>query len=279
MVLIAYGLFEKVVLADGIVAPVADKVFNSTAQTGFISSWVGTLAFAAQIFLDFDGYSLCAIGAAMCLGFGFPDNFRFPYAAVGFSDFWRRWHISLSSWLRDYLYVSLGGNRKGSGRTSLNLMLTMLLGGLWHGAAWHFVIWGGLHGAFLIAERQLKILFMGVEALKHRFVQMLLALMTFLAVCLTWVFFRAADWSSALTLLRAMFGGGNGGLTLAWGESAWALIVIVTLLVMHWNLKDASLEERAVRIPVWARPLVLAGLLLCIVLMPGDNRAFIYFQF
>ena len=106
-----------------------------------------TLAFSGQIFCDFAGYSTTAIGAAMCLGFAMPDNFRFPYAAVGFSDFWRRWHISLSSWLRDYLYIPLGGNRHGAARTYVSLMTTMLLGGLWHGASWTFVAWGGLHGA------------------------------------------------------------------------------------------------------------------------------------
>ena len=107
---------------------------------------MGTLAFSGQIFCDFAGYSTTAIGAAMCLGFAMPDNFRFPYAAIGFSDFWRRWHITLSSWLRDYLYIPLGGNRHGEARTYFALMATMLLGGLWHGASWTFVVWGGLHG-------------------------------------------------------------------------------------------------------------------------------------
>ena len=116
---------------------------------------MGTLAFSGQIFCDFAGYSTTAIGAAMCLGFAMPDNFRFPYAAVGFSDFWRRWHITLSAWLRDYLYIPLGGNRHGAARTYFALMATMLLGGLWHGASWTFVVWGGLHGLYLAVERVL----------------------------------------------------------------------------------------------------------------------------
>ena len=277
--LMVYGLSEKVILADGLVAPVADKVFNAADNLGFLTSWIGTLAFSAQIFLDFDGYSLCAIGAAMCLGFVFPDNFRFPYAAIGFSDFWRRWHISLSSWLRDYLYISLGGNRAGKARTNLNLMLTMLLGGLWHGAAWRFIIWGGLHGVYLIIERFLKEAFTGVKVLHLKFVQMILALLTFLAVCITWVFFRAVDWTDALKVLKAMFLGGNGTLSLTSGEIGWVIIIVLTLLIMHWNLRNASIEEATAHVPVWARPVVLAALMLAIILMPGDNRAFIYFQF
>jgi alginate O-acetyltransferase complex protein AlgI len=150
------GLFQKVILADTLMAPVADKVYSQAGVAGFIDAWIGTLAFSAQIFFDFSGYSNCAIGAALCLGFVLPDNFRFPYAAAGFSEFWRRWHISLSTWLRDYLYISLGGNRKGRGRTLINVMVTMLLGGLWHGASWRFIFWGGLHGIYLVIERGLR---------------------------------------------------------------------------------------------------------------------------
>ena len=134
--LLILGLFEKSVLADSIFAPVADAFFNGVDKNGIAASWSGVLAFAGQIFCDFAGYSTCAIGTALAFGFELPTNFRFPYAAVGFSDFWRRWHISLSTWLRDYLYISLGGNRRGEFRTYVNLMSTMLIGGLWHGAAW-----------------------------------------------------------------------------------------------------------------------------------------------
>lgn len=140
--LLVLGLFQKMVLADRVFAPVADVVFAASGQVGTLQAWAGTLAFAGQIYCDFAGYSLCAIGTASCLGFVLTENFNFPYAAVGFSDFWRRWHISLSSWLRDYLYIPLGGNRLGQSRTLVNLSLTMLIGGLWHGAAWQFVAWG-----------------------------------------------------------------------------------------------------------------------------------------
>src|SRR5262252_6385432 len=153
LALMTLGLFEKIVLADTLLSGSADRVFGYAGPLVALDSWAGVLAFAGQIFFDFAGYSLCAIGAALTLGFHLKDNFRFPYAAIGFSDFWRRWHISLSTFLRDYLYIPLGGNRIGPVRTYVNLMLTMLIGGLWHGASWTFVVWGGLHGAYLIGER------------------------------------------------------------------------------------------------------------------------------
>ncbi len=157
LALIILGLFQKVVLADGFLGPVVEKVYDAREGVPMmLDAWVATLAFSGQIFCDFAGYSTTAIGVALSLGFAMPDNFRFPYAAVGFSDFWRRWHISLSSWLRDYLYIPLGGNKHGPRRTYGALMGTMLLGGLWHGAAWTFVVWGGLHGLYLAVERWLK---------------------------------------------------------------------------------------------------------------------------
>jgi alginate O-acetyltransferase complex protein AlgI len=142
--LLTLGVFLKVVLADTLLSEPADTIFGSKEPLHFIDAWAGTLAFSGQIFFDFAGYSTCAIGIAMMLGFILPDNFLYPYGAIGFSDFWKRWHISLSTWLRDYLYIPLGGNRNGVVRMYVALMLTMLIGGLWHGAAWTFVVWGML---------------------------------------------------------------------------------------------------------------------------------------
>ena len=159
LTLMILGLFEKVVVADGALASSAEAVFSAEKALPWSDAWLGTLAFSGQIFCDFAGYSTTAIGAALCLGFSLPNNFNYPYAAIGFSDFWRRWHISLSTWLRDYLYIPLGGSRVGEGRTYVNLMVTMLLGGLWHGASWTFVVWGGLHGTYLAVERFLSELF------------------------------------------------------------------------------------------------------------------------
>ena len=196
--LIVIGLFEKVILADSVLAPVADSVFAGSIRSGFVDSWLGTLAFSGQIFCDFAGYSSCGIGAALCLGFVLKPNFHFPYAAIGFSDFWQRWHISLSSWLRDYLYIPLGGNRRGAAATYRNLMVTMLLGGLWHGASWQFVAWGGLHGCYLALERALTGLFSsggsmpdGASRTRGFGWRLCGGAVTFLLVCIAWVFFRA----------------------------------------------------------------------------------------
>ena len=153
------GLFEKIVLADTMLSGSADRIFGYAGPLIALDSWLGVMAFAGQIFFDFAGYSTCAIGAALCLGFHLKDNFRFPYAAIGFSDFWRRWHISLSTFLRDYLYIPLGGNQVRPVRAAINLVIVMFLGGLWHGAAWTFVVWGLLHGSYLVVERVLRGLF------------------------------------------------------------------------------------------------------------------------
>jgi len=153
--LLTLGLFMKSVLADGILSAAADPVFGSQAGLSPLDAWTGVLAFSGQIFFDFAGYSTSAIGVALCLGFILPQNFLYPYAAIGFSDFWRRWHITLSAWLRDYLYIPLGGNREGKLKTYINMMITMLIGGLWHGANWTFVAWGGLHGLYLWIEKRL----------------------------------------------------------------------------------------------------------------------------
>ena len=168
---------------------------------------MGVIAFAGQIFFDFAGYSTCAIGAALCLGFHLKDNFRFPYAAIGFSDFWRRWHISLSTFLRDYLYIPLGGNRVGWTRAAINLVIVMFLGGLWHGAAWTFVVWGLLHGFYLVIEHTLRAFFGNKAWTDSLAVKILLGLVTYAAVCVAWVFFRATDFTVATRLLRGMFGG------------------------------------------------------------------------
>ena len=277
--LLAIGLFEKVVLADRLMAPVADRVYEAAFQAGFLDAWLGTLAFSAQIFFDFAGYSTCAIGIGLCMGFDLPDNFRFPYAAIGFSDFWGRWHISLSSWLRDYLYIPLGGNRKGTMRTRINLLTTMLLGGLWHGAAWRFVVWGGLHGLYLSVERSLRERWGGVRWASTRYGRGLLMLLTYTLVCVAWVFFRAQDFGSAFALVKAMFGGGPNELALGKQSAATVVAVTAFLLAGHWLLRDTTLEDAVAKTPWWVRALALGGILISLLLTPGDDRAFIYFQF
>ena len=277
--LLTVGLFEKVVLADAVMARVADKAYGAAGKAGLVDAWVGTLAFSGQIFFDFAGYSTCAIGAALCLGFVLPDNFRFPYASIGFSDFWRRWHVSLSTWLRDYLYISLGGSRAGAVRTTVNLMLTMLLGGLWHGASWRFVVWGGLHGVYLALERLLRRFWGGARWLERLPVQVLLMGITYFFVCIAWVFFRAQDFSTAFTMLRAMFAGPAGHSLVERLDIVMVLAVTIGMLSGHWLMREKGLEHQVQRMPWWVRAALLALLLAGLALAPGDDRAFIYFQF
>ena len=202
LLLMTLGLFEKVVLADTLLSGSADRVFGYAGPLMPLGSWTGVVAFAGQIFCDFAGYSTCAIGAALCLGFHLKDNFRFPYAALGFSDFWRRWHISLSTFLRDYLYIPLGGNRRGAARAMMNLIIVMFLGGLWHGAAWTFVVWGLLHGSYLAIERLFKAWFKPADEVQNVPLRILIGAITYFAVLVAWVLFsrrrfrhrEPADW-------------------------------------------------------------------------------------
>jgi alginate O-acetyltransferase complex protein AlgI len=279
--LMVLGLFEKTAIADTIMAPAADALFATSGHAGFADAWTGTFAFAGQIFCDFAGYSTCAVGAALCLGFSLPDNFRFPYAAIGFSDFWTRWHISLSSWLRDYLYIPLGGNRIGPARTYVNLMLTMLIGGLWHGASWTFVAWGGLHGAYLIGERLLGRWLPGGPWRATAAARFAAAAVTFVLVCVAWVFFRATSFGQAFAILEGMLGLGGGGGPAVFTAVNLALVAITmgAILAIHGAMRGRSLEEVVGRTPWPARSAALAAMIVTIVLMQGQDRAFIYFQF
>jgi alginate O-acetyltransferase complex protein AlgI len=279
--LMTLGLFEKMVIADGALAPAADAVFGAENAVPFADAWLGTLAFAGQIFSDFAGYSTVAIGLALCLGFSLPDNFRFPYAAIGFSDFWRRWHISLSTWLRDYLYIPLGGNRKGWHRTQVNLMVTMLLGGLWHGAAWTFVVWGGLHGLYLGIERFISGRWGHAKVASTAGFRLFLALLTYFLVNITWVFFRAQDFPQAWRMIRAMLGFGalESELVLSSFLALTVLTVTVGMLAVHWFMRNRRLEDVVARSPWWLTGVVWAGMIFLIVITQGTGNAFIYFQF
>ena len=277
--LIVVGLFEKVVLADGLLAPVVEDVYGSAADASTVDAWVGTLAFAGQIFFDFNGYSVIAVGLARCLGFRVPWNFLSPYAAIGFSDFWRRWHVTLSAWLRDYLYISLGGNRIGRVRTYMNLAITMLLGGLWHGASWLFVIWGGLHGLLLVLERLAHKMFGGVTFFKTGFARVLLGLLTFALVCLTWVFFRAESMDAATGLIGAMLMPAAGLAVIDMSQVLTVLAVIGALLGTHWFMRNREFGSMLKSLPWPAIGMILAAMLIAILLSPGEERDFIYFEF
>ncbi len=278
LALITLGMFEKVVLADGFLSSVADRVFNGDAAPGVLDGWAGTLAFSGQIFCDFAGYSTAAIGVALCLGFAMPDNFRFPYAAIGFSDFWRRWHITLSSWLRDYVYIPLGGNRHGEARTYLSLMGTMLIGGLWHGANWTFVVWGALHGIYLAAERVLRKLYAGFKA--GPISLFVFGVLTYFLVNIAWVFFRATTFGRAWTILKGMFNfNADAEALVRTGPLVMSLVIVAGVVLAHAIMRKRTLESALERTPAPIIAVVWGLLAFLIVATQGGGNAFIYFQF
>ena len=300
--LLSLGLFMKVVLADTMLAAPADMVFGAQQALLPVDAWLGVLAFSGQIFFDFAGYSTCAIGIAAMLGFTLPDNFKYPYAAIGFSDFWRRWHITLSTWLRDYLYIPLGGNRNGNTRTYINLMLTMLLGGLWHGASWTFVVWGALHGIYLCVERLFRNRKAGTE-IKHdealvleaerpykverasvvpistRFNKFLLALTTFFFINLAWVFFRASDFTSAWRLLSSMFGLTEGIAIMPTIDMIKVTVITILMFMSHWFMRNTSVWQVAQKTKWYIIAIAWSLILILIILSQKSSDSFIYFQF
>jgi alginate O-acetyltransferase complex protein AlgI len=271
--LIAGGLVKKTVVADELARNVVDPVFNDPSAHSGLEVMLAIYGFAAQIYCDFSGYTDMAIGVALLLGFQLPQNFNRPYLALSLQDFWRRWHMTLSRWLRDYLYIPLGGNRGGERRTYRNLMLTMLLGGLWHGAAWTFVIWGGIHGAALSLERWVRGRWSG-----FRMPAWLAWLITFHVVCLAWVFFRSPDLSTAFAMLGGVFAGGPSPLvTLPMVFLAAATIALQAVPPRFWEQAEAWLVTR----PVAAQGVAFGLLMVVADAAVGQEGVapFIYFQF
>ena len=276
--LILRGFAKKVVLADHL-GPIVAGAFAPGVVPETVSAWIGIYAFALQIYFDFSGYTDIGRGSAQLLGFRLPENFAQPYFAVGLRDFWRRWHMSLSSWLRDYVYIPLGGNRCGRVRTGLNLLITMTAGGMWHGAAWHFAVWGSFHGLGLVSQRAASAAAvagrrMGDSAIGRG----LLALLTFHLVCLGWVLFRAPDLAVAGRYLLALAGRGGGSVVPS-GPVSFALAVyLVAVVAERWfpSAFGPLLGRRA-----WpVRAVAYAGLALgSAVLVPQTIERFIYFQF
>ena len=268
------GMAKKVLLANPC-GKIADTTFN-TGDLSCFDAWYGAVAYAFQIYFDFSGYSDMAIGLGLMLGFVFAKNFDSPYRSKSITEFWRRWHLSLSTWLRDYLYIPLGGNRKGSVRTYINLALVMLLGGLWHGASWNFLIWGGIHGGYLAFERA-----QGKESIYHKLPVLLQILITFFIVLIAWVFFRADTLPDAAQYLNCMFGGSTPGQ----GEAVRGLIYnpyyvvnFVLAGVTIWALPQTWDFTRRLTWPkiAWCILLFFVSL---IALTTQSYNPFIYFIF
>jgi alginate O-acetyltransferase complex protein AlgI len=271
--LIVGGLLKKTVIADELARRVVDPVYSDPSAHSGGELLLAFYGFAAQIYCDFSGYTDMAIGLALLLGYQLPQNFNRPYLALSLQDFWRRWHMTLSRWLRDYLYIPLGGNRRGRAKTYRNIMITMLLGGLWHGASWTFGLWGGIHGAALSAERYARERFPG-----FRLPAWAAWLVTFHVVCVAWVFFRAPDLHTAFGVL--------GGLGLG-GPSPLVTLPLVLLVVLA-VLVQAVPRERWRDAEAWlvARPVALQGIAIGAVIVAADAAVgqqgvapFIYYRF
>lgn len=305
-IVFSIGLFKKVIIADGCasyVSPVFDNA-EAAVAIGFTEAWLAIFAYSFQIYFDFSGYSDMAVGLGYMFGIRLPLNFYSPYKATNIIDFWRSWHITLSRFLRDYLYIPLGGSRKGKTRRYANLMITMLLGGLWHGASWNFLIWGGLHGSYLIINHawiKLKTsLNFAPENVPGPYARILSTMITFMAVTVAWVFFRAETLAGAANMLQAMTSVGqgqpapDGGVTLA--TVAWfgAIGVVVWLFPnTHQFMRDqapgliAGLKTRVYALPAirWQEgvgwSMLVSLLFLASVIDFGGGRVseFLYYQF
>jgi alginate O-acetyltransferase complex protein AlgI len=269
------GLAKKVLLANPC-GKIADLAFDAGSLYP-LDAWYGVTAYAFQIYFDFSGYSDMAIGLGLMFGFVFAKNFDSPYLSQSITEFWRRWHISLSTWLRDYLYVPLGGNKKGPLRTYANLFIVMLLGGLWHGAAWNFVVWGGLHGSLLAFERM-----QGKTAPYWRLPAPLRIAATFVVVLITWVFFRAADLPSAGRYLASMFGAGapHDGARLLAGivYQPYYLLTFAAAVIVTWTCPQTWDWSRTLTAP---KAVAVAAAFVCAAVMLTTQafNPFIYFIF
>lgn len=273
---ILFGLFKKVCIGDMLAASLVDQAFSYPEQFSGFALLLAVYGYAMQIYCDFSGYSDVAIGAARVLGFQLPINFNRPYMAASITEFWRRWHISLSSWLRDYLYFSIGGNRKGALRTYINLALTMLLGGLWHGAAWNFIIWGGLHGFYLAVER---VIYRRKNILPSgsRTVHFLKQILAFHLVCVSWVLFRAESAQDGLTILQRIS-------VMAEGSSGLSIHFVLPLLIgylLHFSPQGLKTDLTAIasRLPVWAQSCAVTIVIFLFMILGVEDVPFIYFQF
>lgn len=275
--LIFWGLFKKIVLADTL-GVYSDAAFANPDGMHAALAWLGLYAFTFQIYFDFSGYTDIAIGCARLLGYRLPPNFKRPYTAASFSEFWRKWHISLSFWLRDYLYKPLGGNRKGDVRTYTNLMITMLLGGLWHGAAWTFVLWGGLHGLLLAVERLIGQRRTSADYSDKPVWRIIRSVLVFHVIVLTWLPFRATSWDNMVSYAGSLISFEEGW-TLTLGMLAAAAIILGGLAT-QWLGELVVVKRRFLALPLIVKAFLYAGLACGIVMFSArGTQPFVYFQF
>lgn len=281
--LIGCGLFKKAVISDYISTNFVDRVFDAPSLYSGIENLFAVYGYALQIYCDFSGYSDMAIGIALLLGFRFPANFNSPYQARNITEFWRRWHISLSTWLRDYLYISLGGNRKGEVRTYINQMITMLLGGLWHGASWRFIIWGGLHGIAIGFHKWYKMHVSPASDGRTPWDTFGNVFLTFHFVCFCWVFFRAADMVTVGEMLNQIFFHFNAAL---FPEFVRGYTVVLMLMVvgylLHFMPREAEIaaQETIAGMSLAGKAaFMIAIIILVIQAKSAGIQPFIYFQF
>jgi alginate O-acetyltransferase complex protein AlgI len=269
------GFAKKILLANPM-GEIADAAFGAGSLIWY-DAWTGVTAYAFQIYFDFSGYSDMAIGLGLMLGFQFRKNFDSPYKSDSITDFWRRWHISLSSWLRDNLYIPLGGNRRGRRRTYVNLFIVMFLGGFWHGAKWTFVIWGGVHGILLAFERMI-----GKDSIYRALPRPIRVMLTFIIVLITWVFFRAVDLTSAIRYLGSMFGlrrpAAGASLLGAVLYSRDHLIILMACAIAVWFGRQSWDMAQEISL---VKAIAIIGLLIWALaaMFTQSFNPFLYFQF
>lgn len=286
------GLFKKAVISDYISINFVERVFDEpTLYSGF-ENLMAVYGYAMQIYCDFSGYSDMAIGIALLLGFKFPLNFNAPYKSKSITEFWRRWHISLSSWLKDYLYISMGGNRKGKLRQYLNLVITMLLGGLWHGASLNFVLWGGLHGLMLVLDKIWKSVCPKLSPIRSKkdksskpnmFVSAIGWFVTFQLICLAWVFFRSSSYENAFAMLEQIATHFQPTVIMQWLTGYWPVAILMALgFILHFMPQRLSLMTRnlVIKSPFVAQVLLIVIVIYIVIqIKSSDVQPFIYFQF
>lgn len=286
--LLVVGLFQKIVLADGLLAPVADQLYAGTAQATVAQSWIGATTFTIQLYFDFAGYSTCAIGVGLCLGFYLPVNFRAPFSARGMSDMWQRWHISFSTWIRDYLYMSIlfTGNKASKIKPYVTILITMLLAGLWHGASWRFVFFGLIHSSYLLIEHTFKRSFRKLKkkTLHPYFWVVVAVALTYFGFMIGCVFFRAQSFADAWNLTAGLvgLGGDRPGLDYQGTLVEVAVFITAATLIYQWVTSSIDFKTWATKVPWPLRSLGLAFMLALIFLaLPAQSKqiAFIYFQF